>query len=405
MTSTACRVLLSAVVVSVLCVALCGGVAGAQGPDVDVTDPTDLQPGVPIRRDWGPPSRAEVGGTQGQPWVDLTTIEITTNRWQSWVDQPGGDQASVWKWTPCLDFMVTGPLADGCQLFCGWFMPDGKGWVRSAFTTPALNAGDLLRCRTSLDGMEPFAISQTGVFSFGIGFTRPGQEDAILFRGEAKINRFHVGNDLPKFKDDFTYYAEQDWKLPLGYLYCPTMHVAATVGATMDVLDESDLHFGCWFAQDDDALRELEAHLYRNGQEIVLPEMHEPIADGYEVLPSSDGTERCTYTRLDFVFCGVVGMAKEPDKVDEPRRYLLAKHPGEYEIRLVLNGQVVRTAKFTVGQDGKIVDETGAWKQALGTPRMPLPVTVLGTADRPWSKEAWKTDAFWGHPLQGFTAP
>jgi hypothetical protein len=32
-------------------------------------------------------------------------------------------------------------------------------------------------------------------------------------------------------------------------------------------------------------------------------------------------------------------------------------------------------------------------------------VQVLGDADGPWDKNAWKTDAFYGNPLTGFTAP
>ena len=34
-----------------------------------------------------------------------------------------------------------------------------------------------------------------------------------------------------------------------------------------------------------------------------------------------------------------------------------------------------------------------------------VPVKVVGTSDGPWQPMAWKTDAFYGNPLQGFTAP
>jgi hypothetical protein len=36
---------------------------------------------------------------------------------------------------------------------------------------------------------------------------------------------------------------------------------------------------------------------------------------------------------------------------------------------------------------------------------MVLPVKVLGTGDGQWDANAWKTDAFYGNPLAGFTAP
>jgi hypothetical protein len=36
---------------------------------------------------------------------------------------------------------------------------------------------------------------------------------------------------------------------------------------------------------------------------------------------------------------------------------------------------------------------------------MLVPVRVLGTADGHWQVMAWKTDALYGNPLQGFTVP
>jgi hypothetical protein len=337
-----------------------------------------------------------------QPFVCWPLIEVSTERWQTWVDRPGGDQWSVWKWSPCIDFIVQGPIADGCKLFCDWFMPDGKPWVRTTFRTSALGEGDFVRQRTQREGMDKFAITQTGVFPFKIGFTRPGQEDAILFRGRAKINRIHVGNDLPKFKDQFAYYADQDWKLPLAYLRWPTTHLSATNDIVP--LDVSDLHLVCWFAQSAQALQGIEAHVYCGDREIVLPELHKPMCNDLEVFMPDD-RERGVYTRLDWDLVGVVAMEKDPTVVREPRQYVLAKHPGEHEIRLIWHGQVVRKVRFTVGPDGKIVDNTSAWKNTLGTSWLPVPVTVSGSADRPWDKQAWKTGAFWGNPLPGFAAP
>jgi hypothetical protein len=378
-----------------LCWALCttfrGSAAEAQDPDC-----LKFTPGVAVSE--------EIEGIESRFGLDLTSLEITTDRWQQWVDMPGGDQASVWKWTPHMDFVVRGPLSGRGQVFSHWYEPDGKGWIRSTYRTPVLTGGAFLRCETSRDGMEQFAISQTGVFPFRIGLTQKGEPDVDLFRGRIKVNRFHVGNDLPKFKSDFCYYIDQDWMLPIGYLYSPTVHMA-TSGEMLSALSDSDLRFVCWFARDDDQLQGLEAHLYRDGQEIVLPEVVAPVLESYDTGSGWEGGEERAYARFQATFCGMVGMAKDPTTIDEPRRYLLAKHPGAYEIRLVLRGQTVRTARFVVGQDGLIMDETSEWKQKLGSPRMLLPVTVSGNADRTWNKEAWKAEAFWGNPLAGFKVP
>ncbi len=36
---------------------------------------------------------------------------------------------------------------------------------------------------------------------------------------------------------------------------------------------------------------------------------------------------------------------------------------------------------------------------------MIIPVSGAGDVPRPWDKQAWKTGAFYGNPLTGFTAP
>lgn len=44
-------------------------------------------------------------------------------------------------------------------------------------------------------------------------------------------------------------------------------------------------------------------------------------------------------------------------------------------------------------------------KNNLGGLAMVLPMKVLGSGDGTWDANAWKTDAFYGNPLNGFLAP
>jgi len=39
----------------------------------------------------------------------------------------------------------------------------------------------------------------------------------------------------------------------------------------------------------------------------------------------------------------------------------------------------------------------------VGGRRVIVPVTIIGDQDGPWDKNAWRTDAFYGNPLTGFT--
>ena len=81
------------------------------------------------------------------------------------------------------------------------------------------------------------------------------------------------------------------------------------------------------------------------------------------------------------------------------------KNLGEYEIKILQNGKLARTAKFTMGSGGKLVD-TGIGRQsALGTGRIVVPVQVVGDQDGTFDRNAWKTEAFYGNPMTGFLAP
>ena len=94
------------------------------------------------------------------------------------------------------------------------------------------------------------------------------------------------------------------------------------------------------------------------------------------------------------------------DKSGENRSdmFYMSKNPGEYEFKLLWNNKLARSIKFTVGPNGKL-DNGIATANNLNTGRVIVPVTIIGDQDGQWDRNAWKTDAFYGHPLTGFTAP
>jgi hypothetical protein len=78
------------------------------------------------------------------------------------------------------------------------------------------------------------------------------------------------------------------------------------------------------------------------------------------------------------------------------------KNPGEYELKVLWNNKLARSVKFTVPAGGKL--DTGlAASNKLGTDRLIVPVQIIGDQDGAWDKAAWRTDAFYGNPLTGFT--
>ena len=105
-------------------------------------------------------------------------------------------------------------------------------------------------------------------------------------------------------------------------------------------------------------------------------------------------------------FSSVLGWNKTDDKNDTMfgRLHVFSENPGDYEIKIIYKGHLVRSMKFSVDAEGKIVDNGIATSNKLGTNRVIVPVQVLGDSDGQWDKNAWKTDAFYGNPLTGFTA-
>jgi hypothetical protein len=82
--------------------------------------------------------------------------------------------------------------------------------------------------------------------------------------------------------------------------------------------------------------------------------------------------------------------------------YSLAANPGDYEFKVLWNNHLARAIKFTVASDGKF-DNGIATANKLGSNRVIVPVQIIGDQDGAWDKTAWKTEAFYGNPLTGFT--
>ena len=88
---------------------------------------------------------------------------------------------------------------------------------------------------------------------------------------------------------------------------------------------------------------------------------------------------------------------------EQPEIFTLANNPGEYEFKLLWNNKLARSIKFTVQPGGKF-DNGIATSNKLGSDIVIYPVQIIGDQDGNWNRTAWKTDAFYGNPLTGFTA-
>jgi len=99
-----------------------------------------------------------------------------------------------------------------------------------------------------------------------------------------------------------------------------------------------------------------------------------------------------------------VGAVESRTHQSHPGHYL-NENPGEYEVRVLRDGKLTRVLKFTVGPDGKIVDNGIVNNNHVLGFRIVVPAQVLGDTDGQWDRNAWKTEMLYGNPLSGFVAP
>ena len=187
----------------------------------------------------------------------------------------------------------------------------------------------------------------------------------------------------------------QDWRLPVGFLWYNYRDNPKVPALTTSM----------WFKGDSDDTS-LAGYLFYNGKQIASTKTDGTAYKSYSLLATSGDTEDPTWQYWDFNFATIRAYNLDTESATNWDRYFfLDKNPGDYEVRVLRDGKLARVAKFTIGTDGKIVDNGLSTKNNLGTLALVLPTKVMGTTDGPWNPLAWKTAAFYGNPLQGFTAP
>lgn len=197
------------------------------------------------------------------------------------------------------------------------------------------------------------------------------ETNTTLYTGKFKLG---IEKPDPTYPGSWSYYVDEDWRLPIGYLYFD---------------GDRGLHIVTWFHGSPGGIR---AFLFYNGKEIAKNE-------GCGVGDESDFAPN-NYQWWE-INCEIVGVYWNSEGNYDPH-FVVAQNAGEYEIKMLVGGKLGRTVKFTVA-DGAI-DNSLAETNKVGTDRILLPVRIIGDQG-PWNKLAWKTEAYYGNPLTGFAPP
>ena len=334
---------------------------------------------------------------QDQPTIAKDSVQFT-----AFTHNVYKGNYDMWSWVPRMNFRVNGPIPSGGQLYVEYTVP-GAGVVKFDCRTEPTQPGYWWKTECGgRDIPEAKSTTYTGPVSFAIKMRNElAGTDATLFNGKAKVMKARSNEHGPKAVNKFVYFIDHDWNLPIGYVFL-----------TADELkgwERPGFNVAFWVRGE--AVK-FEPHLFYQGKEVG-----KKFFEGMEVGKASCDAEvenntthyvedalpqKAKWARVRCSFPNVKGRDTSGDTPGFGPHHLLAANPGEYEFKLLWNNRLARSIKFTVAPDGKF-DNGIATSNKLGSDRVIFPVQIIGDQDGAWDKAAWRTDAFYGHPLTGFT--
>src|SRR5882672_2049608 len=287
---------------------------------------------------------------QAGPVLLKYSVQVTAGRLVRYWKAP--DAENYWSWLPRVSFLVAGPVMAGTVFTIEFTNPDGSPWYSVDCMSESIAEGrwgvvGTPAITTHIDKRTTLA---TGVFGFTIKMKNEVMgTNATLYSGKFKVSKFHVGNNLPAFKNQFEYYIDQDWRLPIGYLWL-----------SPQIDERSPVLVGTmWFRGESDATT-LAAYLFYNGKQIGSTKESTGGADSDLKLLTSGNDKEPRWERWNFRWNLV--RAYNTDTNNKASLFLLSSNPGEYEVKVLREGDLVRSLKFTIGADGMFVDN-GVAKQ------------------------------------------
>lgn len=345
----------------------------------------------------GNPPPDEDQPTIAKDWIELNAFPISSYH----------KSYATLSWVPRIKFRVNGPIPSGSQLYVEFSLPGSGPWVKFDCKTGEIEKGRWWSTECGgRDIPEDKGSIFTGTLNFTIGMRNElASTNMTLFTGKAKVGKAHTNETGPNYVNHFAFYIDHDWALPIGEVFYLPDDVQGW--------KYPSFHFAMWMRGPQNA--SMEPHLFHNGKEVG-----KVIYEGEEVGKPSCGMEemeinaseytaekgpKYTWTRWRCDFPSLHAYNKTGEKIKSMfgPLYQLDENPGDYEIKVLYQGHLTRSLKFSVDAQGRIVDNGIATSNKVGTGRIIVPVQVLGDSDGVWDKTAWKTGAFYGNPLSGFS--
>lgn len=303
------------------------------------------------------------------------------------------------KWLPKLSFKVNGPIAAGTSFIVNYALASGKPWVTLNLTSEEQCATCWYQYKdigvgSGLDIPDEKATAETGKFGLKISVSNELEgTKGVLYDGSFVVKKFKASNG------EVNHYVDQDWRLPIGYIWGDWYE--QNYGAWTEN-KAPGLYAAFWFRGQD---VETQAFVYYQGKKIASasPGGKGCVTTSVSTWVTSENNWYCySYSFTEGTWVKWWLMPEVAQNFEGA--HVLYSNPGEYEIKVLRGGKLSRVAKFTIGSDGKFSDN-GFAMQIAHFDQWIIPAQVAGDGDGKWDSELYKTGAFYGNPLTGFTVP
>ena len=302
-------------------------------------------------------------------------------------------------WVPSISFRIQGPIASGTAISVDFLTPAGKTFLKApAYSVPSdIPAGYYFDYAWAA-GVDQQADGQSTAGMYGVKISAKnelmGTPMTELYNAtfDVKKARSYPDNNTPSYKNLVDFYVDYDWALATAYL--ETFHLETNNGNYVMGVPTLDAYI--WFRDDGRDQYNTNAFLFYKGAKIDewVGAAHSKI----ELLPGSTATAEFAWRQYQFVFQKTLLTANASSSAT----FFMDKNPGDYEIKVLRNGKLDRSIKFTVAADGKVPDPFNQISRTVD--RYLVAAKVLPETEGKVDVNAYKKGAFFGHPVDGFSA-
>jgi hypothetical protein len=333
------------------------------------------------------------GASAAGPTIDNASVLITARK----IDcaYPGGQRDETqFSWVPIMKFKVNGPIPSGAVFTVDYFLPGtSTPWISFDLNSAKVDTNAWYSYdRAGGDIGDQQGTTLTGSIGFKISMRNEldGTPKTILLSGSFTVENYNF-NNYPEDKNKFDYYVNQDWRLPVAFLsgnWLERSDGGYSENMTPRLLVTAWLH--------GDSRIKNQAFLYYQGREISP-------AEG-EADQNALTAEASRHNWVSFTYAFRAFWYKQGDNPTAFSWFNMSENPGDYQVKIFVKEQPARVIDFKIGVDGKLVDN-GFAGQANFKYSWIFPAKITGFAEGTIDKQAYKTGAFYGNPLPGFTVP